>query len=100
MVTRSEIGEFGTAWFQGRGLSVVYETLAPSSRLSRQVPSLRMQSGETVVAGDGLTRTGTLPMLARVSATKLATAHAACARIASSGVSSGAWPLASAASSS
>ena len=53
MVERSETGEFGTPWFQGHGLSVVSETLGPSSRLSRPAPSLQMQSDEPVVASSG-----------------------------------------------
>ena len=52
--TQRGIGELGSAWsFQGRGLSVVHETRGPSSRLSRPVPSLQMQSDETVVASHG-----------------------------------------------
>ena len=53
MVQRGEIGEFGAAWLQGRGLSVRSGLMGRLSRVPRAAPSLQMQPGELMAAGYG-----------------------------------------------
>ena len=53
MIKRSEIGEFGGAWFQDHGLSMASEAMGRSSRVRTAAPGLHLQSEEPVVASHG-----------------------------------------------
>ena len=57
MAKRGEIGEFGTAWLLGHGLSVGPEVVGRSSRVRRAAPSLQMQPEARVVARYGTAKT-------------------------------------------